>query len=65
MFDIFKNIGSPELLIIALILVGVLGSQKIKSIASGLGESAREIKKVKDELENVKSDVSDIVGRPK
>lgn len=62
MFDVLKNIGSPELVLIAIILAAVLGGQRIKDIAGGLGESAKELKKVKEELESVKSDVADVVG---
>lgn len=62
MFDFIKNIGSPELVLIAIILTAVLGGQRIKDIAASLGESAKEIKGVKKELESVKSDVADAVG---
>lgn len=62
MFDFLKNIGSSELVLIILIISGVLGSQKVKQLAEGLGESARELKKVKSELNNIKSDVSEAMG---
>lgn len=65
MFDLLKNIGSAELIIIALILAYVLGGQKIKELAGGLGQSAKEIKKVKADLDSVKAEVSDIVGGAK
>lgn len=62
MFDFLKNIGSSELVLIVLIISGLLGSQKIKQLAEGIGESARELKKVKSELDNVKSEVSEVIG---
>lgn len=62
MFDFLKNIGSSELILIVLIVSALLGSQKVKQLAEGLGESARELKKVKTELDSVKSDVSEAIG---
>lgn len=65
MFDFLKNIGSSELVLIILVISGLLGSQKVKQLAEGLGESARELKKVKTELDNVKTDVSETIGGAK
>lgn len=62
MFDFVKNLGSGELVIVVLIVCGLLGSSKLKQLAEGLGVSAKELKKVKEELDNVKSDVSDVIG---
>ncbi len=50
MFDFIKNLGTVELLIIAGILILLFGGKKIKELARGLGESKKEIKKVKEEI---------------
>jgi len=45
------NLGSPEIIIIALIVLYFFGDKKLKEFAKRLGESTREIKKIKEELE--------------
>jgi Sec-independent protein translocase protein TatA len=62
MLDFIKNLGPGELVIIVLIVSGMLGSSKVKQLAEGLGESAKELKKVKQEIDNVKSDMSEVIG---
>lgn len=47
----FSNIGTSELIIIGVILVIFFGSQKLKELARGLGESSKEIKKIKHEMD--------------
>lgn len=56
MFDFIKNIGLPELIIIAVILIILFGGKKVKELSRGLGESSKELKKVKKEFESAKSD---------
>lgn len=41
----FRNIGTPELIIIALILVLLFGGKKIPEFIKGVGEAIREFKK--------------------
>lgn len=62
MFDFIKNLGGAEWLVILLVIGGFLGSSKVKQLAGGLGESAKELKKVKRELDGVKSDVNEAIG---
>lgn len=62
MLNLLKNIGFSELVIIALVLAVVFGGQRVKQLASSIGESTKEIKRVKAELDSVKADVTDIVG---
>lgn len=62
MLDILKNIGPSELVIVILVIGGMFGSQKVKKLAEGLGESARELKNIKHDLDTVKSDVSEVIG---
>lgn len=44
------NIGSTEILIIALAILLIFGNQKLKKVAKGLGETGRELKKAKKEF---------------
>lgn len=52
MLSILKNIGPSELIIIGLVLVVLFGGSRIKDLARGLGESSKELKKVKKEIED-------------
>lgn len=44
------NIGSKEILIIALIILFLFGSKKLTEWAKGLGDAGRELKKAKKEF---------------
>lgn len=45
------NLGTTEWIIIGLLLVLLFGSKKLADLARGLGESSKELKKAKKELE--------------
>lgn len=44
------NIGSKEIIIIALIILFLFGSKKLTDWARGIGEAGRELKKAKKEF---------------
>ena len=46
----FKNIGTTEIIVIAVFLLFLFGSKKLISLARGLGEANLELKKVKKEF---------------
>ena len=46
----FGNLGSGELLIIAVIVLLFFGSKKLNELARGLGQSTKEYKKLKKEF---------------
>ena len=46
----FKNIGTPEILIIAFVLLILFGAKKLPEFARGLGQSGKEIKKAGKEF---------------
>lgn len=46
------NIGTTELIIVAVIILLFFGSAKLKELARGLGESTKEAKKIQKELMN-------------
>ena len=50
MLNFIKNIGLPEIIIIGVLLLIFFGGSKIKELSRSLGESAKELKKVKKEL---------------
>ncbi|MDO8452593.1 MAG: twin-arginine translocase TatA/TatE family subunit [bacterium] len=49
--NFLNNIGTTELIIIAIILVVIFGAAKMRELGRGLGESTKEIKRAKDELQ--------------
>ena len=62
----FNNIGPGEVVFVLIVLIILFGGQKLPDIARGLGESARELKKVKREIENALTDVKDTdIDKPK
>jgi sec-independent protein translocase protein TatA len=46
-----SNLGGPEIIILAIVVMYFFGADKLKEFARGLGESTKEIKKFKEELE--------------
>jgi sec-independent protein translocase protein TatA len=56
MLNFIKNIGLPELVIIAVVLILLFGGRKVKELSRGLGESSKELKKVKKEYEGALTD---------
>lgn len=53
----FENIGTTELIIIALVILIFFGGSKLKNVARDLGESSKEIKKAKKEFEHAVVDI--------
>lgn len=53
----FQNIGTTEIIIVAVVLLVLFGSKKLVELARGLGESTKEIKKVGKELRSVKKEI--------
>lgn len=54
MFSFIRNIGIPEIILIAVVLFLIFGSKKSKEISRDLGKSAKEMKKLKREAEEIK-----------
>ncbi len=54
----FSNIGSTELVVIALILLILFGSKKIPELARGLGEAGKELKKAKKDILEAKDEIA-------
>ena len=46
-----SNLGTPEIIVIAIILIYFFGDKKLKEFARRLGESTKEIKKFQKEIE--------------
>jgi len=53
---LFSNIGTTEIIIIAIVLILLFGARKIVDLARGLGESKKELKKAAREFKNDPSD---------
>jgi sec-independent protein translocase protein TatA len=60
MLSYLKNIGLPEIIIIAVILLLLFGGKKVKELSKGLGESKKELKNIKKDIkgETTKKDDS-------
>ena len=54
----FKNLGTTEIIIIAVVFLILFGGKKLPELARGLGQSGRELKKAKAELEKALTDES-------
>lgn len=52
----FNNIGLREIVIVAIILFFFFGSKKLVEFGRGLGESGKELKKIKKELTETSED---------
>jgi sec-independent protein translocase protein TatA len=63
----FTNLGSGEIIIILVVLLFLFGGNKLPEIARGLGESGKELKKAKKEIENAMTDLKseDLIKEPK
>ena len=49
------GLGLPEILIIALIILFIFGAKRLPGIGSGLGETVKEIRNAKKEINTVKT----------
>ena len=49
--NFLQNLGTTEWIIIILFLLAIFGKKKLMEWAQGLGESGRELQKVKKEFE--------------
>ena len=54
----FKNLGTTEIIIIAVVFLILFGGKNLPELARGLGQSGRELKKAKAELEKALTDES-------
>ncbi len=54
----FENISGGEILIIALVLLFLFGGKKLPELARGLGESGKELKKAKKEIDDALHDIT-------
>jgi len=55
----FSNIGTVEIIVIAVVLILLFGGKKLPELARGLGESSKELKKAKKEFSEALSDEDD------
>lgn len=52
----FRQLGTTEIIIIAVVLLVLFGGKKLPELARGLGQSGRELKKAKAELDKALTD---------
>lgn len=58
MFDFIRNIGPTELIVVAIVVFLLFGSKTLINLSRKLGQTSREIKKVKEELTIIKEGVA-------
>lgn len=51
MFGALRNIGSAEVIVIALLVLFFFGGSKLSEFAQGLRQSKKELNKIKKDLE--------------
>lgn len=51
MFGALRNIGSAEVIIIAVLVLLFFGGKKLSEFGQGIRESKKELKNIKEELE--------------
>ncbi|OGV92480.1 preprotein translocase [Microgenomates group bacterium RIFCSPLOWO2_01_FULL_47_10] len=52
----FKNIGTVEIIVIAVVLLILFGGKKLPELARGIGQSGRELKKAQKEFQDAMKD---------
>ena len=55
----FGSIGTPELLVIMLVILLLFGSKRLPELARGIGKGIRQFRDAKDDVKN-EMDISDI-----
>jgi sec-independent protein translocase protein TatA len=56
MFGALRNIGSAEVIIIAVLVLLFFGGKKLSEFGQGIRESKKELKNIKDELQKPEDD---------
>ena len=62
MFNIFKNIGSGEVIIVAVLVLLFFGGKKFTELAQGLKQSKKEFNKIKEDLQKPEETKNDQPG---
>jgi len=52
----FRNLGTTEIIIIAVVLIILFGAKKLPELARGLGETGRELKSAGKEFKSAVKD---------
>lgn len=47
-----SNLGTPELIVLGILILWLFGTDRLKELARGLGKGAKELKEIKNEFEN-------------
>ena len=52
----FRNIGTVEIIVVAVILLILFGGKKLPELARGIGESGKELKRAQKEFQDALKD---------
>lgn len=58
----FRNLGTPEIIVILIVLLVLFGGKKLPELARGLGQAGRELKGAKKDVETALKDDSNEGG---
>lgn len=47
-----SNLGTPELIVLGILILWLFGTDRLKELVRGLGKGAKELKEIKNEFEN-------------
>lgn len=61
--NFIKNLSTLEIIVIALVVFLLFGGKKLSEWARGLGETGKEIKKIKKDLTSAYEDLPDPLKR--
>ncbi|MBB5037194.1 Sec-independent protein translocase subunit TatA/TatB [Prosthecobacter dejongeii] len=64
LFTAFGPLGTPELIIIAILVLVLFGAKKLPTFARSLGKSMGEFKKAREEFEHELTNAQEEVQRP-
>ena len=52
----FKNLGTVEIIVIAVVLLVLFGGKKLPELARGIGQAGKELKDAKKEIQKAMKD---------
>lgn len=62
MFGVLRNIGTAEVIVIAVLVLLFFGGKKLSEFAQGIRASKKEFEKIKEDLEKPEDTKSDSLG---
>ena len=51
-----SNLGTPEIILLGILILWLFGTERLKDLARGLGKGAKGLKEIKNEFENAEDE---------